>query len=310
MEFHHVSIMLNEVLEGLKIKPEGVYLDGTLGGAGHSLEIVKKLNTGKLIGVDQDPAALMKSGEVLSKYIDNVILVHDNYVNIKRILADAGFGGVDGILLDLGVSSHQLDTEERGFSYNKDAPLDMRMDTTANFNAWDVINTYSQGELTRILYEYGEESWGKRIAQFIVEDREIKPINSTLELVTVIKKAIPKKVRLEGHHPAKKTFQAIRIEVNRELEVLSDAIVDMVEYLNPGGRLVIITFHSLEDRIVKDAFKELYKDCICPPEFPRCICNKKREIEIITRKPILPSEMEILENPRARSAKLRIAEKK
>lgn len=310
MEFHHVSIMLNEVLEGLKIKPEGVYLDGTLGGAGHSLEIVKKLNTGKLIGVDQDPAALMKSGEVLSKYIDNVILVHDNYVNIKRILADAGFGGVDGILLDLGVSSHQLDTEERGFSYNKDAPLDMRMDTTANFNAWDVINTYSQGELTRILYEYGEESWGKRIAQFIVEYREIKPINSTLELVTVIKKAIPKKVRLEGHHPAKKTFQAIRIEVNRELEVLSDAIVDMVEYLNPGGRLVIITFHSLEDRIVKDAFKELYKDCICPPEFPRCICNKKREIEIITRKPILPSEMEILENPRARSAKLRIAEKK
>jgi 16S rRNA (cytosine1402-N4)-methyltransferase len=310
MEFHHVSIMLNEVLEGLKIKSEGVYLDGTLGGAGHSLEIVKKLNTGKLIGVDQDPAALMKSGEVLSKYIDNVILVHDNYVNIKRILADAGFGGVDGILLDLGVSSHQLDTEERGFSYNKDAPLDMRMDTTANFNAWDVINTYSQDELTRILYEYGEESWGKRISQFIVDERKIKPIDSTLELVTVIKKAIPKKVRLEGHHPAKKTFQAIRIEVNRELEVLSDAIVNMVECLNPGGRLVIITFHSLEDRIVKDAFKELYKDCICPPEFPRCICNKKREIEIITRKPILPSEMEILENPRARSAKLRIAEKK
>lgn len=309
MEFHHVSVLMEEVIKGLDIKPDGIYMDGTLGGAGHSLEIVKQLTTGKLIGLDQDPSALEKSKEVLSDHMEKVILVHDNYVNIKRVIREAGFNSIDGILLDLGVSSHQLDEGERGFSHNKDAHLDMRMDTTATFTAWDVVNNYTAERLEKILLEYGEESWARRIVQFIVEERQIKPINTTFELVSVIKKAIPKKVRLEGHHPAKKTFQAIRIEVNKELEVLSDAINDMVECLNPGGRLAIITFHSLEDRIVKEAFRELFKDCICPPEFPTCICDKKREIKILTRKPILPSQKELELNPRARSAKLRIAEK-
>ena len=309
MEFHHISVLLNEVLDGLSIKPDGIYVDGTLGGAGHSLEIVKRLRNGKLIGIDQDPAALEKSKEVLADYMDRVILVHSNYSGIKRVLREIGFDKVDGILLDLGVSSHQLDTEERGFSHNKDAPLDMRMDTTGRFTAWDVVNTYSEGELEKIFLEYGEEKWARRIAQFIVNERQEKTIDTTFELVSVIKKAIPKKVRMEGHHPAKKTFQAIRIEVNRELEVLTGAITDMVECLNPGGRLAIITFHSLEDRIVKEAFKELYKDCICPPELPKCVCDKRREIDIITRKPLTPSKEELEYNPRSRSAKLRVAER-
>ena len=309
MEFHHISVLLNEVLNGLSIKPDGIYVDGTLGGAGHSLEIVKRLRNGKLIGIDQDPAALEKSKEVLADYMDRVILVHSNYSDIKRVLREIGFDKVDGILLDLGVSSHQLDTEERGFSHNKDAPLDMRMDTTGRFTAWDVVNTYSEGELEKIMLEYGEEKWARRIAQFIVNERQEKTIDTTFELVTVIKKAIPKKVRMEGHHPAKKTFQAIRIEVNRELEVLTGAITDMVECLNPGGRLAIITFHSLEDRIVKEAFKELYKDCICPPELPKCVCDKRREIDIITRMPLTPSKEELEYNPRSRSAKLRVAER-
>lgn len=309
MEFHHISVLLNEVLDGLSIKPDGIYVDGTLGGAGHSLEIVKRLRNGKLIGIDQDPAALEKSKEVLADYMDRVILIHSNYSGIKRVLREIGFDKVDGILLDLGVSSHQLDTEERGFSHNKDAPLDMRMDTTGRFTAWDVVNTYSEGELEKILLEYGEEKWARRIAQFIVNERQVKTIDTTFELVSVIKKAIPKKVRMEGHHPAKKTFQAIRIEVNRELEVLTGAITDMVECLNPGGRLAIITFHSLEDRIVKEAFKELYKDCICPPELPKCVCDKRREIDIITRKPLTPSKEELEYNPRSRSAKLRVAER-
>src|SRR5690554_601177 len=287
MEFHHVSVLLNEVLEGLAIKEDGIYVDGTLGGAGHSREIVKRLTSGRLVGIDQDLNALEKSREVLKDHIDKVTLVHSNYVNIKEVLKDLNIEKVDGILLDLGVSSHQLDTEERGFSHNKDAPLDMRMDTTSDFSAWDVVNNYSSEELTRIFLEYGEEKWGKRIAEFIVSERADKPIDTTLELVTVIKKAIPKKVRMEGHHPAKKSFQAIRIEVNRELDVLKEAITDMVECLIPGGRLAIITFHSLEDRIVKEQFKELYKDCVCPPEFPQCICDKRREIEIVTRKPIV-----------------------
>lgn len=309
MEFHHISVLLNEVLDGLSIKPDGIYVDGTLGGAGHSLEIAKRLRNGKLIGIDQDPAALEKSKEVLADYMDRVILIHSNYSGIKRVLREIGFDKVDGILLDLGVSSHQLDTEERGFSHNKDAPLDMRMDTTGGFTAWDVVNTYSEGELEKILLEYGEEKWARRIAQFIVNERQEKTIDTTFELVSVIKKAIPKKVRMEGHHPAKKTFQAIRIEVNRELEVLTGAITDMVECLNPGGRLAIITFHSLEDRIVKEAFKELYKDCICPPELPKCVCDKRREIDIITRKPLTPSKEELEYNPRSRSAKLRVAER-
>ena len=309
MAFHHVSVLLNEVIDGLAIRPDGIYVDGTLGGAGHSMEIVKRLGSGKLIGIDQDPAALEKSREVLSESMDKVILIHSNYAGIKSVLREQGIDKVDGILLDLGVSSYQLDTEERGFSYNKDAPLDMRMDTTASFSAWDVVNKYTEEELEKILLEYGEEKWARRIAQFIVIEREKKSIDTTFELVSVIKKAIPKKVRLEGHHPAKKTFQAIRIEVNRELEVLSNAITDMVDCLKPGGRLAIITFHSLEDRIVKEAFRELYKDCICPPELPKCVCDKRREIDIITRKPLTPSKEELEYNHRSRSAKLRIAER-
>ena len=310
MVFHHVSVMLDEVIEGLNIKEDGIYVDGTLGAAGHSLEIVKKLGTGKLIGIDQDKNALLKSKQVLGKYLDKVSLVKSNYSNIKNVLHNLNIEKVDGILLDLGVSSHQLDEGERGFSYNKDAPLDMRMDQDSDLSAWEVVNQYSKEELTRILLEYGEENWAMRIAEFIVTEREKEPIDTTLELVTVIKKAIPKKVRMEGHHPAKKTFQAIRIEVNRELDVLKDSIEEMASVLKPGGRLVVITFHSLEDRIVKEKFRWLYKDCTCPPEFPQCICDKKREIEIITRKPIVPRKKEIEENPRSRSAKLRIAEKR
>jgi 16S rRNA (cytosine1402-N4)-methyltransferase len=309
MEFHHVSVLLNEVIEGLNIKENGIYVDGTLGGAGHSLEIVKRLKDGKLIGIDQDLDALEKASKVLEPYQEKINLIHSNYENIQQVLDDINIPKVDGILLDLGVSSYQLDENTRGFSYNKDAPLDMRMDSTSEFSAWDVVNKYPKEELEGIIFKYGEERWAKRIAEFIVNEREIKPINSTLELVSVIKKAIPKKARMEGHHPAKKTFQAIRIEVNRELEVLECSIENMVNLLNSGGRLAIITFHSLEDRIVKDKYKELYKDCICPPDLPQCICDKKREIEIITRKPIVPSIDEIESNPRSRSAKLRIAEK-
>ena len=309
MEFHHVSVLLNEVLEGLNIKEDGVYVDGTLGGAGHSLEIVKRLKSGILVGIDQDEFALNKAGQVLDEFKDRVKLIHNNYENIDKVLEELGLGQVDGILLDLGVSSHQLDEESRGFSHNKDAPLDMRMDNTADLTAWDVVNKYSKEDLEKIIWDYGEDRWAKRIAEFIVNERMEKPIDTTLELVTVIKKAIPKAVRMEGHHPGKKTFQAIRIEVNRELEVLKNSIDKMVDLLKPGGRLVIITFHSLEDRIVKEAFKELFKDCICPPGFPQCICDKKREIKIITRKPIVAGSKELELNPRSRSAKLRIAEK-
>ena len=309
MEFEHTPVLLKEIIKNLNIKEDGIYVDGTLGGAGHSSEIAKRLTTGKLIGIDQDLNALKKSEQVLAPYSKNVILVHDNYENIDKVLMDLGIPKVDGILLDIGVSSHQLDEESRGFSYNKDAPLDMRMDRTSGISAWDVVNNYSEKELEQIIFDYGEDRWAKRIAEFIVLERSEKPIDTTFELVTAIKKAIPKAVRMEGHHPAKKTFQAIRIEVNRELEVLKNSIEKMVGLLNPGGRLLIITFHSLEDRIVKEHFRELYKDCICPPELPQCVCEKKREIKIITRKPIIPTEKEIAENPRARSSKLRIAEK-
>jgi len=309
VNFKHIPIMLDEVIEGLNIKENGIYVDGTLGGAGHSLEITKRLENGKLIGIDQDENALMKAKEVLSSYSDRVILVHDNYENIDSILQELNIPKVDGILLDLGVSSHQLDEGERGFSHSKDAILDMRMDRTREFSAWDVVNKYSEKELEDIIWNYGEDRWAKRIAEFIVKERKEKPIDTTLELVSAIKKAIPKKVRMEGGHPAKKTFQAIRIEVNRELEVLNNSIEKMCNILNPGGRIAIITFHSLEDRIVKETFKELYKDCICPPNIPQCMCNKKREIEIITRKPITASKEELKANPRSRSAKLRIAEK-
>ncbi len=309
MEFEHVPVLLNEVIEGLNIKEDGIYIDGTLGGAGHSQHIVKKLTTGKLIGIDQDENALKKAREVLEDYNKNTVLVHSNYENIDQVLTELGIDRVDGILLDIGVSSHQLDEETRGFSYNKDASLDMRMDMTNSFTAKELVNTYSEKELEDIIWNYGEERWAKRIAEFIVEERKEKPIETTLELVSIIKKAIPKEVRRKGSHPAKKTFQGIRIEVNRELDVLENSIPKMVRFLKPGGRLAIITFHSLEDRIVKNSFKELYKDCICPPEFPQCVCDKTREIEIITRRPIVPSKKEINENLRSRSAKLRIAEK-
>lgn len=309
MEFKHTPIMLNEVIDGLKIKEDGIYLDGTLGGAGHSIEIVKRLKGGQLIGIDQDENALNKAKEVLASYTDKVIFIKNNYENIDRVLSELHIDKIDGILLDIGVSSHQFDEVSRGFSHNQDAPLDMRMDRSQDLSAWDVVNRYSAKELNDIIFHYGEERWAKRIAKFIVEERSTKPIDTTLELVSVIKKAIPKKVRMEGHHPAKKTFQAIRIEVNRELEVLKNSIAKMVKFLNPGGRIAIITFHSLEDRIVKKAFRELDKDCICPPELPKCVCDKEREIKIITRKPIIPTEEEIRLNPRSRSAKLRIAEK-
>lgn len=309
MEFNHVSVLLEECIDGLNINPDGIYVDGTLGGAGHSKEIVKRLNKGKLIGIDQDLNALKKAEEVLKDYEDKVILVHNNYENIDQVLDQLGIEKIDGMLLDIGVSSHQLDEDERGFSYHKDAPLDMRMDRTKDFSAWNVVNQYSEEELRDVILDYGEDRWAKRIAEFIVAERNKKPINTTDDLVEVIKKAIPSKVRREGGHPARQTFQAIRIEVNRELEVLSNVIPKVFEYMNPRGRLCIITFHSLEDRIVKNIFRDLYNDCICPSEIPICVCDKKREIEIITRKPILPTKEEIEENSRSRSAKLRIGEK-
>lgn len=309
LNFKHVPVMLNETLDGLNIKEDGIYIDGTLGGAGHSTEIVKRLSTGKLIGIDQDENAIKKSKEVLADYRDRTIIVKDNFKNIKNVLNTLGIKKVDGILLDLGVSSHQLDEEERGFSYNKDAPLDMRMDRSNTFSAWDVVNKYSEKELEKVIWDFGEEKWAKRIAKFIVEERREAPIDTTFELVSAIKKAIPKKVRIQGGHPARKTFQAIRIEVNQELDILKNSILNANEVLDKSGRLCIITFHSLEDRIVKDTFKYLNKNCICPPEFPVCTCNKKRELKILTRKPIVPSEEEIETNPRSRSAKLRIGAK-
>ncbi len=309
MEFNHIPILLEQVINGLDIKKDGIYVDGTIGGAGHSIEIVKRLDKGKLIGIDQDTDALKKAREVLYDYEDKTILVHDNYKNIDYILKNLDIEEVDGIFIDIGVSSYQLDEASRGFSYHKDAPLDMRMDKTRDFSAWDIVNKYTEERLTDIILSYGEEPWAKRISEFIVNERKSSSINTTLELVEVIKKAIPKKVRMEGSHPAKQTFQALRIEVNGELDVLKNSIEKMVRLLKPGGRLGIITFHSLEDRIVKEKFKYLFKDCICPSELPFCSCEKKREIKIITRKPIIPTNEEVLMNPRSRSAKLRFAER-
>ena len=305
MNFEHKPVLLEETIEGLNILEDGIYVDGTIGGAGHSVEIVKRLKTGKLIGIDQDANAIKKSREVLGENLDKVILVQDNYSNIEKILTDLDIAKVDGILLDIGVSSHQLDECSRGFSYHQDAPLDMRMNLDENFSAWDVVNKYSKKDLERIIWNYGEERWAKRIAEFIVVERKNHSIDTTLQLVDVIKKAIPKKFRMDSH-PAKKTFQAIRIEVNNELNVLNDTIPKMVRMLNKNGRICIITFHSLEDRIVKNSFNELAKDCICPEGFPICTCDKEKEIEVITRKPIIPTKEEIKENPRSRSSKLRI----
>lgn len=311
MEFNHVSVLLNECIENLNIKEDGVYVDCTMGGAGHSKEIVKRLSDkGLFIGFDQDKNAIATAKERLSEYSDRVKFVHSNFENIKEELEKLGVDKIDGVLADLGVSSHQLDEADRGFSYMHDAPLDMRMDIRQSFSAYDVVNTYSEEDLARIIRDYGEDNWAKRIAKFIVEERKNKPIENTGELVEVIKKAIPKKARIDGPHPAKRTFQAIRIEVNNELSVINKMIRDAVSMMNKGGRVCIITFHSLEDRIVKNEFKELSLSCICPPSLPICQCDKVSEVKVITRKPILPSDEEIEMNPRARSAKLRVAEKK
>lgn len=309
MEFKHVSVLLNECLEGLNIKEDGIYVDCTLGGAGHSSEILRRLsNKGTLIGIDQDEDALKAAQNRLKDY-DNVIYVHNNFHNIDSILNELEIPKVDGILMDLGVSSYQLDTGDRGFSYMKDASLDMRMDRRRDLTAHYVVNNYSERDLERIIRDYGEENFAKRIAKFIVERREVKEISTTGELSEIIKEAIPAKFRREGPHPAKRTFQAIRIEVNGELEILNKAVEDSVKHLNKNGRIAIITFHSLEDRIIKNKYRDLENPCKCPPDFPICACGKLPEIKTITRKPIEPSKEEVEINPRSRSAKLRVGEK-
>ena len=308
MEFHHISVLLTECIDNLNIRPDGIYVDGTMGGGGHSLEIAKRLTTGRLICIDQDPNAHEAAGKRLAEYKDRITFVRDNFGNIADILDSLGIEKIDGMLLDIGVSSHQLDEAERGFSYQQDAPLDMRMNPDRPFSAYDVVNGYDEDELDRVIFTYGEERWARRIAQFIVKERENKPIETTGELVDIIKKAVPKGARKDGPHPAKRTFQAIRIEVNGELEVLQRAIDDVAARLAVGGRLCIITFHSLEDRIVKEAFRKQENPCICPPQFPVCVCGKKPLGRVITRKPILPSKEELEENPRSRSAKLRVLE--
>ncbi|ADL51492.1 16S rRNA (cytosine(1402)-N(4))-methyltransferase RsmH [Clostridium cellulovorans] len=309
MEFKHVSVLLEECIEGLSIKPDGIYVDCTLGGAGHSFEIVKQLTSeGRLIGIDQDTNAINAAKEKLKDY-NNVTYVHDNFHNIGEILENLNIDKVDGILMDLGVSSHQLDVAERGFSYMKDAPLDMRMNQERDFSAYDIVNTYSEEQLFKIIRDYGEEKFAKRIASFIVKNRNEKTIETTFQLVEIIKNAIPAKARREGPHPAKRTFQAIRIEVNKELEILDKAINDGIDKLALDGRICIITFHSLEDRIVKNIYKEQANPCTCPKEFPICICNRKPKVKIISRKPIEASAEELEYNPRSRSAKLRVAEK-
>jgi 16S rRNA (cytosine1402-N4)-methyltransferase len=310
MEFKHVSIMLKECMEGLKINPNGIYVDGTLGGGGHTFKLLQYMDRGKVIGIDQDTDALEAAGKRLSIFEDKFVPVHSNYSEIIKVLKDLDIKAIDGFLLDLGVSSFQLDEAERGFSYMNDGKLDMRMNQNDDFSAYDVVNTYTERELTEIIRDYGEENWANRIAKFIVEARSEKPIETTFELVDIIKKAIPASARKDGPHPAKRTFQAIRIEVNNELGIIEKTIEDAISVMNKGGRVAIITFHSLEDRIVKNTFKKLATGCTCPPEFPVCVCGGKPQVKIITKKPILPSELEIEENPRARSAKLRIAEKK
>ncbi len=309
-EFHHVSVLLDECIEGLNIKPDGIYVDGTLGGAGHSYHIAEKLTTGRLIGIDRDPVALKAAGERLSPFADRVTLVHSNFCRMGQVLQELGISGVDGILLDLGVSSPQLDDGSRGFSYMTDAPLDMRMDNGDALSADTVVNTWSYEELKRILYDYGEERYAPAIAAAIVRKREVSPIRTTLELVDVIRSAMPPAALREKQHPAKRTFQAIRIAVNDELNSVSKAMDAAIPCLNPGGRLAVITFHSLEDRIVKNAMAAAAKGCICPPEFPVCVCGRKPQVTVLTRKPIVSGEEELERNPRARSAKLRICEKR
>ena len=308
-EFHHISVLLEECIEGLNIKPDGTYVDGTLGGAGHSSRIAAELTTGHHIGIDRDPVALKAAGERLKPYADRVTLVHSNFCEIAKVLDDLNIEGVDGILLDLGVSSPQLDDGDRGFSYMVDAPLDMRMNNEDVLSADTIVNTWSYDELKRILYDYGEERYAPKIAAAICSRREEKPIRTTLELVDIIRGAMPAAALREKQHPAKRSFQAIRIAVNDELNSVAKVMEDAIPRLNPGGRLAVITFHSLEDRIVKNAMANAAKGCTCPPSFPVCVCGKKPQVKIITRKPIVSGDEELERNPRARSAKLRICEK-
>ena len=308
-EFHHVSVLLEECLEGLSIKPDGIYIDGTLGGAGHSSQIAKRLTTGRLIGIDRDPVALQAAGQRLAPYADRVHLVHANFCEMAQVVKELGLPGVDGILLDLGVSSPQLDDGDRGFSYMVDAPLDMRMNNEDVLSADTVVNTWSQEELKRILYTYGEERYAPQIAAAICRRREERPIETTLELVDIIRSAMPPAALREKQHPAKRSFQAIRIAVNDELGSVEKAMEDAIPLLNKGGRLAVITFHSLEDRIVKNAMAAAAKGCTCPPSFPVCVCGKTPQVKLISRKPIVASEGELEINPRSRSAKLRICEK-
>ena len=309
MEFQHRSVLLDECIDALSIRPDGIYVDGTLGGAGHSLEICRRLTTGRLIGVDRDEVALRAAAERLKPFADRVTTVHSNFCEINTILDGLGLDGVDGMLFDLGVSSPQLDDASRGFSYMADAPLDMRMDRGEALTASTVVNEWPQEELRRILYEYGEERYAPQIAAAIVRRRQQRPIETTLELVDVIRSAMPPQALREKQHPAKRSFQAIRIAVNDELASVSRLMHDAIDRLNPGGRLAVITFHSLEDRIVKNAMQAAAKGCTCPPEFPVCICGKKPKVRVLTRKPIVSGAQELAENPRARSAKLRVAEK-
>ncbi len=308
-EFHHISVLLSECIENLNIKPDGIYVDGTLGGAGHSSQIAAQLTTGRLIGIDRDPVALKAAGERLKPYGDKVTLVHANFCQIRQVLENLHIPGVDGILLDLGVSSPQLDDGSRGFSYMTDAPLDMRMNNEDALDAFAVVNTWPQEELRRILYTYGEERYAPQIASAICRRREEAPIKTTLELVDVIRSAMPGAALREKQHPAKRSFQAIRIAVNDELGAVETVMQDAVPLLNKGGRLAVITFHSLEDRIVKNAMAEQAKGCTCPPNFPVCVCGKKPQVKLISRKPIISGDKELEENPRARSAKLRVCEK-
>ncbi len=310
VKFSHRSVLLDECIEALNIRPDGIYVDGTAGGGGHSLEIVKRLNAGgRLIAIDRDDAAIAAATDRLRDYSDRVVFVRNNFSNAADVCTMLGIEHIDGILLDLGVSSYQLDTAERGFSHNNDAPLDMRMDRRGELDAYTVVNTYTQDELKRVIWEYGEERFAPKIASAIVRRREQKPIETTGELVDIIKSAIPAQAREGGHHPAKRTFQAIRIEVNGELAAIEPAIRSASDILSPGGRIAIITFHSLEDRIVKQTYADMALGCNCPRTLPVCVCGRKPTVRVLTKKPILPSDTELEENPRSRSAKLRVAEK-
>ena len=309
LKFSHRSVLLDECIENLNIDPNGIYIDGTAGGGGHSYEIAKRLTGGRLIAIDQDEAAIAAAGKRLAEFGDRVTIVRNNFSNIADVCCELDIKKINGVLLDLGVSSYQLDTAERGFSHNADAPLDMRMDRRNQLDAYTVVNLYPEDKIRKIIYDYGEDRFAPKIAAAIVRRREIKPIETTGELVDVIKSAIPAAAREGGHHPAKRTFQAIRIEVNGELSVIQPAIESASELLAPGGRIAIITFHSLEDRIVKQSYVKLAEGCTCPPRIPVCVCGNKPKVKIISRKPILPTDTEIEENPRSRSAKLRVAEK-